>query len=459
MNLKRATAVIKLRNTLTNRLEKFTPINEGKVSMFVCGPTVYDYSHIGHAKTYVQFDTLARVLKASGLEVNYIQNITDIDDKIIARASKKGQDWNDVRNEFETKFLEDMEALNITSVDNYARATDHIDDIIQQVQTMLEKGIAYKIKDGVYFEIAKFSDYGKLSGRTEIKENDSQSRIDQSADKKGWNDFCLWKFSKPGEPVWNAPFGKGRPGWHIEDTAITEHFFGSQYDIHGGAVDLIFPHHEAEIAQMEASSGKKPFVRYWLHAGFLTVNNTKMSKSLGNFLTIQDVIKSSDPLAVRLMMLQSHYRSSINFTDEILVAATNRLKSLQAFADLRFQTNQKAVALNLNKRSILAALQNDLDTPSALAELSSVVDLISNNLLSENDVDEFKNYLEFLDTVFGLDLSIRNDISDEQKTFLKARDDARNSQNWEMSDRIRDELLQQGIRVLDHKLGQVWSRT
>jgi len=242
---------MKLYNTLSKKIEEFKPLNDKGVNLFVCGPTVYDLSHIGHAKTYIQLDILARVLKALEYEVFYLQNITDIDDKIIARAKEKSISWDALARHFEGEYLKDMEALGNVSVAKYVRATDYMVDIIKQVQTLMDKGHAYKIDDGIYFEISTFPEYGKLSGRKEVQENDAESRIDQSGHKRGWNDFCLWKFSKPDEPVWDAPFGKGRPGWHIEDTAITEHFFGPQYDIHGGGVDLIFPHHEAEITQME----------------------------------------------------------------------------------------------------------------------------------------------------------------------------------------------------------------
>ncbi|MDP1710245.1 MAG: class I tRNA ligase family protein, partial [bacterium] len=259
---------IYLTNTLSRKKEKFEPINDKKVNLFVCGPTVYDYSHLGHAKTYTQFDFLVRYLRYIGFEVFYLQNITDIDDRIIIRAKELNVPWNDLTKKYEKLHIEDMEKLNNTSVSKYARATDYIEQIVKQAKTLIEKGYAYTIDDGIYFEISKFPEYGKLSGRTELKEADSVSRIDENSQKRGWNDFCLWKFSKPGEPSWKTEIGDGRPGWHIEDTAITETFFGPQYDIHGGAIDLIIPHHEAEIAQMEAVSGKMPLVRYWLHTAF-----------------------------------------------------------------------------------------------------------------------------------------------------------------------------------------------
>jgi cysteinyl-tRNA synthetase len=251
--------VLKIYNTLTRKKEVFEPIHKGKVNLFVCGPTVYDYAHIGNAKTYTQFDMIAKYL-------------TDIDDKIIKRAEENSEDWKELSRRYEKIYKEDMESLGIDSVNKYARATDYIKEIVSQVQRLIKKGFAYKISDGWYFDLSKDKDYGKLAGRTSLDSEDSVSRIDENKGKRNAGDFCLWKFSKPGEPVWKSELGDGRPGWHIEDTSITEKEFGVQYDIHGGATDLIFPHHEAEIAQMESISGKKPLVRYWLHTGFLNMN-------------------------------------------------------------------------------------------------------------------------------------------------------------------------------------------
>lgn len=367
--------MMRLHNTLSGQLENFEPIENGKVKMFVCGPTVYDLAHIGNAKTYVQFDIVARSLRYLGFEAFYLQNITDIDDKIIARASERGVEPQILAEEYEAYYLEDMQSLNVISVDKYARAHDYIGQIVDQVKRLVEQGFAYKISDGYYFDVSAKSDYGKLSGRTSLSADDSVSRVDENPEKKDPRDFCLWKFRKDSDPFWPTELGEGRPGWHIEDTAITETEFGPQYDIHGGAVDLIFPHHEAEVAQMEAVSGKTPFVKYWLHTGFLNVDSQKMSKSKGNFHTIRDVIKAGfDPLALRYLFLLSHYRTPVNFTWEALTAAQNAYKKLKEFVERNKMQESREQTVNQEyKKQFIEKLENDLNTPQALAVVWTLV--------------------------------------------------------------------------------------
>jgi cysteinyl-tRNA synthetase len=445
---------LQFHNTLTKQKQEFVPLQPGKVNMFVCGPTVYDFSHLGHAKTYVQFDLLTRVLKANGLDVFYLQNITDIDDKIIDRANEKKIAWEELRTTYQTEYLQDMTSLNNTSVTEYVRATDHIDDIIQQVQTLLDKNHAYIIEnDGIYFEISSFPEYGKLSGRTEIKENDAQ------------NDFALWKFSKAGEPVWDAPFGAGRPGWHIEDTAISEHFFGPQYDLHGGAIDLIFPHHEAEITQMESASGKSPFVGYWLHAGFLTIDGRKMSKSLHNFYTIREVLeKGYDPMAVRLLMLQTHYRASINFTFENLDAAKNRLLNWRNTAALRHQIHdtlddgdERSVALYATSQAIVEALSDDLDTPEAFRIIDEAFDKMNGTRTNNIHQHALVNLIETIDETLGLQLlKTTPDISDDLKRTILERERAREAKDYKKADQLRAQIEKEGVTVRDTSSGPIW---
>src|SRR3989344_889008 len=303
---------IKIYNTLSGKKEFIKPLKGKKINLFVCGPTVYDFPHIGNARTYIIFDCFAKYLKQIGFTVFYLQNITDIDDKIIMMAKEKDVEAKDLAIAFEKEYLKSMKALGVTSVAKYARATSHIKEIISQVKRLQEKGYAYKLDDGIYFNIAKFKGYGKLSHRTALQAEDSISRIDYNKNKINRGDFCLWKFEIKGEPRWPAPFGAGRPGWHIEDTAITEKFFGPRYDIHGGGRDIIFPHHEAEVTQMESISGKKPLVKYWMHTGFLTINDQKMSKSLNNSVTIDTFLQRYSVEQLRFWIAKNLWHAPMN---------------------------------------------------------------------------------------------------------------------------------------------------
>ncbi len=294
---------LRVYNTYTRKKEDFKPIDEKRVKMFVCGPTVYDLSHLGHAKTYLAYDVIARWLRYRGYDLFYLMNITDVDDKIIKRAKERGEDPLKLAREFEESFLQDVASLRIDTTNLHARASDHIPEIVDQIKRLIEMGFAYIAPTGVYFDVPKFEDYGKLSHQD--PEELKRHRIEPDPNKRNPQDFSLWKKRKNGVPYWDSPWGEGRPGWHIEDTAIAEKYLGQQYDIHGGGVDLIFPHHEAEIAQMESISGKKPMVRYWLHTGFLKVKGKKMAKSLGNFITIQDALKDYDTETLRLFFLST----------------------------------------------------------------------------------------------------------------------------------------------------------
>lgn len=451
---------MKIYNTLTKKIDILEPLNGNNIKFFVCGPTVYDNAHIGHAKTYIQMDLLARTLKANGYKLDYIQNITDIDDKIIKRAKEQSINWQELSNKYLDKYLDDMAKLGNVNVNKYIKATDRIQEIIKQVEGLINKGFAYEIEDGIYFDVSKKADYGKLSGRVSVKEDDAQSRIDESKNKRGWNDFCLWKFSKPGEPKWDAPFGNGRPGWHIEDTAISESEFGSQYDIHGGAIDLIFPHHEAEIAQMESLSGQIPFVKYWVHAGFLKINSKKMSKSLENFVTIESLIKEGfDPLSIRLLMLQSHYRSELDFDLDKLVRAEDKLTQFRAFADLRWQYNHQNNAIDFKTYydDILSALNDDLSSPRAIAILNRVIDKTADGI-NANQREDFEQFLSNIDNLLGLNLLSSNDIDTPVKSLIQKREKARENKDWQTSDLLRDELKSQGIGINDSSIGSIWYR-
>lgn len=453
---------MKLYNSLTKVVEEFVPIRDNKVNFFVCGPTVYDFAHIGNGRTAITMDVLVRTLKYLGYEVNFLVNITDIDDKIIKKATSENTDWQTVSQKYETQYKKDMSELDIIPT-QYARATDYIDQIKTQVQRLIDKGSAYKIDDGIYFEITTFSEYGKLSGRSNIEKDDAESRIDQNDNKRGWNDFCLWKFSKENEPSWPADFGEGRPGWHIEDTAITEHLFGPQYDIHGGGTDLIFPHHEAEITQMEAISGKVPFVKYWVHGGLLYINDQRMGKSNKNFYTINELTQKYNRNVIRLFMLQGHYRSVLNFSFELLDACHSRYLRWLRIADLRHQIDADATdvsnELEIRFKHFVECLENDLDTPSAIAEVEKIMTLIEKLGINQNSKTSFEKILDTISQTFGVNL-LYDEISHEIKDLIKQRDTAKQQKNWKDADKIRDILKAKGIALMDIEGREAyWSRS
>jgi len=446
---------IKIYSTLSKSIEDLNPMEEGKIKFFVCGPTVYDLSHLGHAKTYTQFDFIVKYLRWSGFDVNYLVNITDLDDKIIKRAAERNIDWKQLVQEFEAAYKEDMLALGNNAVSKYARATDYIENIVNQVKRMIEKGLAYQAPDGSwYFEIAKFADYGKLSGRTELKETDGVSRIDESDFKRGWNDFCLWKSSKEGEPSWETELGKGRPGWHIEDTAITEVEFGPQYDIHGGAIDLIFPHHEAEVTQIESITGKVPFVRYWMHTGFLNINNEKMSKSLGNFKTIRDILKAYDFRVLRFLFISTHYRAALDFSDAALAQAKNSLARIDEFifnkVDAAFDDAADEAAVEEAKAKFHEALANDLNTPQAFAVLFDFIRAQNQKPKSGKRTFEFLNQINSFCGFMKFDAA-KSDAFIE--SLIAERNAARAAKDFTKSDEIRDRLLSMGVKIYDTKEG------
>ncbi len=436
-------------STLSKKIEAFKPIKDKKVNLFVCGPTVYDFAHIGNAKTYTQFDFMVRYLRFRGYEVFYLQNITDIDDKIIKRAAERGVGWKKLAGEFEQKYLEDMQALHNTAVNQYARATDYIPQITKQVKVLLGKGYAYKTSDGIYFDIGKFPDYGKLSGRTEGSRDDAVSRIDESRDKKNKNDFALWKFSKPGEPVWETELGAGRPGWHIEDTAITESFFGPQYDVHGGAVDLIFPHHEAEIAQMEAASGLSPLVRYWIHVAFLNINAEKMSKSKGNFLTAREATEKYGYRLLRYFFISQHYRTTLDFSEQNLAQAKGALTRLDEFVldlDTRYEDNKNQEDTKKLKVEIVAKLDNDWDTPGAIASIFNFIRQQHTRGKSGKNVyrlfQELNQMFDFLD--FGVPK-----IADGVQKLVDSREQLRKEKKFTEADDLRKKIAEMGYEIKD----------
>jgi len=474
--------MLKLYNTLSRKKEVFRPRRPGKVrkvNLFVCGITSYDFSHIGHARTYIVFDVIAKYLREKGFDVFYLQNITDIDDKIIKRAKEKKIPPQKLARDFEKEYLKDMKSLKIDSVTKYARATEHIKEIISQVERLFKKGYAYKIEDGIYYDISKFRDYGKLSKRSVLQAEDAVSRIDEAKEKRNKGDFCLWKFSKPGEPKWQSPFGWGRPGWHIEDTAITEKYFGYQYDIHGGARDLIFPHHEAEIAQMEAISGRKPMVKYWLHTGFLTVGGQKMAKSLGNFITIRDFLKENSPRVLKFLVIKNHYRSPVDYNEKIISQTKKELERIDEFiSKLKEQKtkNKKQEVKNLilkTEKEFKNAMDDDFNTPKAVAVILNLVNkgnsLIAKNKMGSKNANGILNLLKNFDEVLGINLTKARDSITITKTLkyeikkfpfpqeilnlVKERENYRKEGLWQKADEIRRKIKKMGYLVQDTKKG------
>ncbi|MGC8940673.1 MAG: cysteine--tRNA ligase [Candidatus Nanoarchaeia archaeon] len=454
-------------NTLSRAKEPLVAINK-ELKLFVCGPTVYDFAHIGHARSYTVYDVIVKYLRYKGFKVKYIQNITDIDDKIINRAKELGKEPADLAKQFEQAYYEDMASLGINSVDAYLPASKHIPEIISQIQRLLEKGYAYVAPDGVWFDVQKFKDYGKLSKQNieELKKH----RIEPSQYKKFFADFSLWKAQKPGEPAWDSPWGKGRPGWHIEDTAIAEKYFGPQYDMHGGGQDLIFPHHEAEIAQMEALSGKSPMVRYWLHNGFLLVNGEKMSKSLGNFVTIRDALKEWSAEVLRLFFLSTHYRAPINYSKEALLNAKRNYAKLQAF--VHRLNSYRAEAVEVKEQADVwikdftehfeAAMDDDFNTPLALSTLHAFMTKVNAALdkksLDKKSVTKIKRVLGKIDSIFGLGLKKLKlpKLAKADLELIKKRELARAQKDWKTADEIRAQLKSKGIILEDTEFGVLW---
>ena len=442
-------------STLTRSKENFETINENRVNLFVCGPTVYDDAHIGHGRTYISFDTIKRYLEYSGYAVFYIQNITDIDDKIINRSKESGIPAHDIARKFEKRYIEDMTKLNVTGVNLFARATDHLGEIIDQIQRLIDKGFAYESEDGVYFEIEKFEEFGKLSNR-KIDELESHRELAETT-KRNEQDFALWK-KREGvdEPVWPSPWGDGRPGWHIEDTAITEYYFGEQYDVHGGGLDLIFPHHEAEITQMEAVSGKSPMVRYWLHTGFLNVNGEKMSKSLHNFITIRDLLNDWDADTFRFFVLSTHYRSPIDFSKDSLHQSQKSLEKIKKFytsLDVEGSDAESDLeALTVAKKEFFNSMDDDFNTPKAIASIFVLISDCKSIDLSDDDKIAVKSFLDDVSQILGIDFTLEEvsaGSDDLLNLITDVRSELRAAKQYDLSDKIRDELNNLGYEIND----------
>lgn len=447
--------MLSLYNSLTRKKERFTPIQPGKIGIYVCGITVYDHCHLGHARSMVGFDVIVRFLRTQGFEVTYVRNITDIDDKIIVRANERGVPIHELTTQYIAAMHADAEALAILPPDFEPRATDHIDGIVCLIQRLIESEHAYLADNGdVYYQVSRFADYGKLAHK-DIEGLESGARVEVVLAKRSPLDFVLWKAAKPGEPSWPSPWGEGRPGWHIECSAMAMEQLGEQFDIHGGGLDLQFPHHENEIAQSEGATGK-PFANYWLHVGMLQVNNEKMSKSTGNFFTIADVLKIHHPEVIRYFLLSSHYRSSLNYSDDTLENANKALTRLyQAIRGI--PTDGESLDQTWIDE-FNAAMNDDFNTPIALSVLFQL-----SREINKNKSGQLAATMKHLGATLGL-------LQEFPESFLQAgsidtdvinqlvteRFQARQQRDWARADAIRQQLLAQGIEIEDGSEGSTW---
>lgn len=459
---------LRVYNTMSRRKERFEPIRNNRVLMFVCGPTVYDYSHLGHARTYVSYDVIAKYLRHGGYSVFYMMNITDLDDKIIRRARELGKEPLEFAREFEAEFYKDMAALGVDAVSLYARATEHTEEIIEQIKGLLDKGYAYETETGVYYDVTKFPRYGRLSHQK--PEELMVHRIEVDPTKRNPGDFALWKRSKVGEPSWESPFGLGRPGWHVEDTAITLTYFGPQYDIHGGAIELVFPHHEAEIAQAEAYTGIAPLVKYWVHTGILYIRGEKMSKSLGNFITIRESLKRYDRNTLRMFFVSTLYRSPIDYSERAMDEARAKVEGLRNsyYALLRLRSGSGGRELLEGARRAREgfgrSMDDDFNTPEALSYLFRLSREM-NRYASKHDEVEEEIRDEAL-SVLTVSLSILGIEFEEKfeerlfegllKLLIDMRDRMRKERMYKEADEIRNRLRELGILLEDTSRGTLW---
>ncbi len=465
---------LRVYNTLGRKKEIFEPIEAGKVRMYVCGPTVYDSCHIGHARSVVVFDVIVRYLEAAGYAVTYVRNFTDVDDKIIKRAGEMGIGTAQLAEKFIAEFYRDMDALNIRRATVEPRATEHIDAIVRVIERLFEKDLAYVVDGDVYFSVTDFADYGKLSGR-KLEDMEAGARVDVDDRKRNPFDFALWKSAKPGEPSWESPWGRGRPGWHIECSAMSGVFLGESFDIHGGGKDLIFPHHENEIAQSEGAFGK-PFAKYWIHNGFVNINQEKMSKSLGNFLMIRDVLESYHPESVRLFLLSNHYRSPIDFSDRAMDESTTALDKIYALME-RFEEISAAENSGALWNSFREAMDDDFNTARGIGIVFDAVRnlnrLLDENLVpaSEPELRSAKADLLKIGDILGILQEPPKQYFEKKKSrgleksavdpetiekLIAERLAARKSKNWARADEIRDFLAGHNIVLEDRPEGTVW---
>jgi cysteinyl-tRNA synthetase len=459
------------------------PVKPGKVSMYVCGPTVYDSCHIGHARSVVVFDVIFKYFKANGFDVTYVRNFTDVDDKIISRAGRTGVDPIELAEKYIKEFYADMDNLNIERATIEPRATEHIGKIIELIEVLMEKGLAYRINGDVFYSVEKFENYGKLSGR-KLEDMEAGARVEVDERKRNPFDFALWKSLKPGEPSWESPWGKGRPGWHIECSAMSSAYLGETFDIHGGGKDLVFPHHENEIAQSEGAYGK-PFATYWIHNGFVNINNEKMSKSLGNFLLIKDILKSYHPDSVRLFLLSNHYRSPIDYNDKAMQESDSGLDKIYSLIE-RVEQKQDLI-INVNDQAkgeywvrFAEAMDDDFNTAKGIGAVFDAVRHI-NRLMDENKENISADVRQIINSIYRDIMNIAGVLgilSEKAETYfekkrtkflekkevdtslidsmVRERFEARKAKEWKKADEIRKKLTDMGVIIEDRPEGSVW---
>ena len=464
---------MKIYNSLTRKKEEFVPLEPGKVSMYVCGPTVYNYFHIGNGRTFIVFDTIRRYMEYRGYEVNFVQNFTDIDDKMINKANEEHTTVKEIGDKYICEYYKDADGLNIKRATTNPRATEYISEIIDFVSGLIEKGYAYEVNGDVYFRTKKFEGYGQLIGQN-LDDLQAGARINVDERKEDPMDFAIWKAQKPGEPAWECPWGLGRPGWHIECSCMAKKLLGDTIDIHAGGMDLAFPHHENEIAQSEALTGKK-FANYWMHAAFLNVNNQKMSKSLNNFLTARDALKEYDADVIRFLMLSGHYRIQLNFSNDLLESAKASVERLyNAIGNLENLIsevkNEKMTdeeikyleSLDAYRQRYIEKMDDDFNTADAISVLFDLIRDINSNVGINSSKELCEKALELIREL-GLPLGIlqkttKGDLEAEIEALIAERQQARKDRNFALADKIRDELKAKGIELLDTPQGVRWKK-
>lgn len=463
---------MKIFNTMTRRKEEFVPLDKNEVKIYACGPTVYNYIHIGNARPLCVFDVLRRYLEYRGYNVRFVQNFTDVDDKIIKRANEEGLTFEEVSKKYIKEFWTDAHGLNFKDATVHPKATENIDEIINIIKTLEEKGYAYAVDGDVYYRTLKFKDYGKLSHQP-IEDLQSGARIAIGEKKENPLDFALWKAAKEGEPYWDSPWGKGRPGWHIECSSMNKRYLGDSIDIHCGGKDLVFPHHENEIAQSEAANDV-PFAKYWMHNGYINVDNVKMSKSLGNFKTVREIANVYGYEVIRYFLISSHYRSPINYSIDIIEqcqSALDRLYTCRESLDFAIKNAKSAIADNeeilkliaSSKDEFIKAMDDDLNTADGIAAVFNLVSTINTEIINkEVSLNVCKKAAEMFDELTGV-LGLlynrkSNDIDDDIEKLIEQRQTARANKDWATADKIRDELKAKGIILKDTPQGVTWTK-